>query len=65
MLQLVHGLVDAFRDRRCTCLKSAAVRGKLAFCGSHSPVLAVFELAGFTSVASFYTGRDDAVAALA
>jgi anti-anti-sigma factor len=48
-----------------TARRVAAVRGKMAFCGLHGPVLEVFELAGFTSVASFFAGKDEAVAALA
>jgi anti-anti-sigma factor len=43
----------------------AAVRGQLAFCGLQGPVREVFELAGFTSVATVFLNREAALAALA
>ena len=40
----------------------AAVRGKLLFCGLEGPVREVFELAGFTSVATVFPSREAALA---
>ena len=47
-----------------TAKRVAAVRGKMAFCGLQGPVLEVFELSGFQSIAPFFAGQDAAVASL-
>jgi anti-anti-sigma factor len=47
-----------------TAKRVSAVRGKLGFCGLDGPVREVFELAGFTSVASVFPSREAGMASL-
>jgi anti-sigma B factor antagonist len=42
--------------------KLSAVHGKLHFCGLEGPVREVFELAGFTAVATVFANREAALA---